>query len=88
MIETKTCPKCESGKIVPRAHVLDRGERSVDVGYLRVSVERKPEAWLFTGAVKSNVYATICGACGYTEFYIEDPADVYSAYVESQARRR
>jgi predicted nucleic-acid-binding Zn-ribbon protein len=87
MTETKTCPKCESSKIVPRAHVLDRGEKNLP-RHLQVAVERKPEAWLFRGAVTSNVYATICGACGYTEFYVEDPADVYSAYVESQARRR
>lgn len=86
MTETKTCPKCESGKIVPRARVIDRTESFVRLP-LQVTVDRKPDAAFFTGPVSSALYAAVCGACGFTEFYAEEPKLLLSAYEFSQGRQ-
>lgn len=78
------CAKCGSTKVVPRARVIDRGDGSMDIGNVRLGVARKPEAWLFKGEEREDVYARLCGACGFAELYVEDPDLVYQAYLDSQ----
>lgn len=80
-----TCAKCGSIKVVPRAHVLDRGHYSSDVGNVRVGVTRKPTALLFKGHEKVEVYARVCGECGFAELFVEEPHSIYQAYLDSQS---
>ena len=79
-----TCSKCGSSKVVPRARVIDRGDYSVDVGNVRLGVARKPRALLFKGQERADIYARLCGACGYAELFVEDAGSIYEAYLESQ----
>lgn len=79
-----TCAKCGSTKIVPRARVIDRGDYSADSGNVRLGVARKPQNWLFKWQEKADVYARVCGECGYAEMFVEDAASVYHAYLESK----
>jgi len=74
------CSKCNSDKIVPNASVRCRAE-SGKTWVLRVV--RRPDAIIFTKAIESEVVAQVCGECGYTEFYAEEPQALYSAYKES-----
>jgi hypothetical protein len=79
-----TCARCGSSKIIPRARVIDHGHANLDFSNLHVSVERNPTALFFTGAEKVETFARICGECGFTELFADDPAALYEAYLASR----
>jgi predicted nucleic-acid-binding Zn-ribbon protein len=79
-----TCAKCGSTKIVPRARVIDRGDYNAESGNVRLGVARKPQAIFFKGQEKADIYARLCGACGYAELFVDDAEAIYGAYMESQ----
>ena len=83
-----TCSKCGSSKVVPRARVIDRGDHSTDVGNVRLGVDRKPQALVFKGQERADIYARVCGECGFAELFVEDAGSIYQAYVESQRGRQ
>jgi predicted nucleic-acid-binding Zn-ribbon protein len=70
------CAKCGSSDVTGAVDVV--GGHG-DGGPLRVVVEEKPEAWLFKGKVQSSLKAWVCGACGFTELYAQDPAALLAA---------
>jgi hypothetical protein len=80
---TLTCAKCGSEKIVPLASVLDQGRGSDQT--LQAYVYSNPEAWVFKGTVYTRLQAQICGECGYTELFAENPAELYEAYRQASA---
>jgi len=56
---------------------------SSPVGYTAVvSAAKSPGAWL-SPLITRELRAAVCGACGHTELYIEDPRELVEA-----ARRR
>ena len=87
MKETLTCPKCNSEKIVPRVRIMDRGHGSGDAGDLTVVFYDNPEALIFRGAHKGALFAQICGECGYTEMFLENPQDFHAAYLKAGHRQ-
>jgi predicted nucleic-acid-binding Zn-ribbon protein len=74
----KNCPKCNSDKIIPNAMVLDTGEYAS--GYLQIAIDEHPEAFVFKQRIKSGVKVSVCGNCGYLEFYAGEPGLMYQAY--------
>jgi len=76
-----TCVRCGSSKIIPRARVIDVGDRTSLVGTLRVAVARNPDAAFFKGEEKIDTYARVCGECGFVELFAEDPNALYEAYL-------
>jgi len=82
-----TCSKCGSDKVVPRARVIDRGDHHSESGNVRVGVARKPQALMFKGLERTDIWARVCGECGYTELFVEDARSIYQAYLESQEGR-
>lgn len=75
------CPKCQSAKIIPDVRILDRNYSVV--GDLSVEIYENPDALLFKGAHNGKLQARICGQCGYTELYLENPAQLFAAYQRS-----
>lgn len=75
----KICPKCASEEIIRRARVIDRGDYNIE-GALTISVDENPEAFLFKQRIRSHIFAAVCGACGFAEFYAENPQMLYTAY--------
>ena len=75
--EKSRCAKCGSERIVANVGVFDQGQYSD--GTLKVVFEQKPEAWFFKRPVLSALRATICGVCGYTEMFVENPQEIYEA---------
>lgn len=80
------CAKCGSRDIVPDALVLDRGHGNIDAQELRAGVARRPDALLFRRTAKQELSARICGQCGYTELYVENPRALLAAYHEARKR--
>ncbi len=74
------CPKCKSEKIVPRVRIMDRGHGSTDSGDLSVVTYEDPDALIFKGKQRSALFARICGDCGYTELFVENPREIYERY--------
>jgi predicted nucleic-acid-binding Zn-ribbon protein len=68
------CPKCGGTEIIADAKVIDRNESGE--GELSVATFRKPDALIFKEKQASTVSAWICSACGYIEFYADDPAGI------------
>lgn len=82
---TDSCEKCGSNKIIPRAKVIDRGEYNA-AGDLTISVDEKPDAFMFKQRVYASVTARVCGNCGFIEFYADEPEALYSAYQNQEPR--
>jgi hypothetical protein len=72
------CPKCNSLKIVRNARVIDRNGDYPDKCQ-SVRIERNPKALMFKGAEDFDLFACICGDCGYTELYVKNPEELWLA---------
>ena len=52
---------------------------------MSVHVYENPEALIFKGTSMGTLNAWICGECGYVETYVENPEELYSAYLKSKS---
>lgn len=77
------CVQCGSTRIIPRAAIIDRDKWERQ---LTASVCGNPQALIFTDPEYSTLYARICGDCGFTELFAENPSALYDAYLQSQQR--
>jgi hypothetical protein len=48
----------------------------------------KPEAILLKKPIYATLRANICGGCGHTEFFAEDEAKFYAAYLKWEQQGR
>ncbi|HNU06269.1 MAG TPA: hypothetical protein PKO33_00805 [Pyrinomonadaceae bacterium] len=71
----KKCPECGSEKIVDKAKVLDQRGTG-----LRVSTDVFPDALVFKKRHHSDLIADVCGACGFTALYADEPDKLWAAY--------
>ena len=82
MAQGPACVKCGSTDIISEARVIDRdpgGEHD-----LHVRVDADPDALFFEEAERCPVHARVCGHCGYTELYADDPGNLLAAWRRSQ----
>lgn len=86
MRHIENCSKCKSSKVIPNVRIIDRADYNATTD-LTVHVYENPEAWIFKGASSGKLNAWICGDCGYVEAYVENPAELYSAYLESKSKQ-
>ena len=85
MVQSLACGKCGSTEVVPRARVIDRGHFGRDEGEVRVGVERKPMALMFRQKEVADLYARVCGKCGFVELFCDDAAAIYAAYQQGRS---
>lgn len=78
------CTRCGSDGVIPRLRVIDRGDDNARYD-LQVEVQRRPNAVFFKRPERSALTAQVCGACGYTEFYVDAPRALYTAYRQADA---
>ena len=78
-----TCTSCGSSDVIPRVRVAAKG----DGGYygLQAEVQRRPNAKLFKGVERSNVFAQLCGDCGHLEFFADMPRALYAVYQQADS---
>jgi predicted nucleic-acid-binding Zn-ribbon protein len=67
-----TCAKCGSSEILPDVPIVSNVDNFSAVPVSGLAY-RKPDARVFRGPVPHRLLARVCGACGFTELYIEDP---------------
>jgi predicted nucleic-acid-binding Zn-ribbon protein len=77
------CPKCGCTVVIQGVRVLDHGHgnRTHD---LSVAVDAKPDAWVFKGRVTGELWACVCGACGFTELYATNLNELVKAAAQAQ----
>jgi predicted nucleic-acid-binding Zn-ribbon protein len=78
-----SCPKCGCTVLVDGVRILDHRYRG-SVEDLSVAVYKNPSGWVFKGEVRCRLWARVCGNCGYTELYAENPTDLVRAAAEAQ----
>ena len=79
---TNTCEKCGSNQLIPRAEVVDHvKETQTD---LQVRVDGAPFAMFYTDSEYGKLSARICGSCGFTELYVDNPFSLYRKYLQSR----
>ena len=75
------CPVCGAETIIPEVQIRDTGQQAR--GDLTVEVVQFPGAFIFKGPVIRQLYARICGKCGYTALFVNSPDGLYEAYLHS-----
>jgi hypothetical protein len=51
---------------------------------LSLEVHERPEAIIFKRTRRFPMKATVCGDCGFTEFYVSHPADLLRLHEEQK----
>jgi hypothetical protein len=82
-VKNGVCPKCNGTVVVQGVRVLDRVNGGLPQE-LSVAVYAKPDAWVFRGQVTGELWACVCGACGFTELYATNLDALVRAAVEGQ----
>jgi predicted nucleic-acid-binding Zn-ribbon protein len=86
MPEKSACPKCGSTDLIPDVKIEDQ-RRGGAPGELRVVIEEKPDALMFTRPHLGSLRATICGRCGFAELFVNDPAELAELLVAYRRRQ-
>lgn len=73
--------------MIQGVRIIDRGDDNAAYDFSAV-VDTKPSAIFFKGRCYGPMRASICGSCGYTEFYATNPEELYDAYQESLGNQR
>jgi hypothetical protein len=45
-----------------------------------VGIERHPDRGPLPEPASTGIHASVCGSCGYVEFYANKPSELYEAY--------
>ena len=72
-----TCPKCGSVRIIRQVQVIDRSDSGAQSLSLRRGT-RSLGGWLKLPR-SFPLDAWTCGACGFTELYVREPAELLAA---------
>lgn len=85
MPDETVCPKCKSENIIRNVRVMDRDHYSGDSGAsLSLVVYENPDAMIFKGAHEGSLSAWVCGECGFTQLFLDNPRELYAIYEESR----
>ncbi len=74
------CPKCGSDKIMPNVRIVYRDFDRIGSGDVSLEVYADPEALVFKGTLRDPLRAQVCGQCGLTELYANDPGALWETY--------
>ncbi len=78
MQDSGNCPKCGSQRLVKGDRIFGRFSDGTKHD-LYVEVYEEPDALIFKKAHEGALEARICGDCGLTELYVNNPDELWSA---------
>jgi hypothetical protein len=84
MPEPLVCHRCGADEVIPRVRVAERGDDNMRYD-LQVEMQRRPNAMFFKRPQRADLTARVCGACGYTELYVDSPGALYTAYLQVES---
>lgn len=88
MLKHGQCPNCTSSEIISNVAGIDRGRHNDTSLPLSVGMYRDPDAWIDKGLFQSPLKAWICGACGYTELFVQHPRELLEIERNTSRGRR
>lgn len=74
------CPNCGSQEVIPNVEVRDYDASSYRPLSLTVQLPRPQGGFIAKSTESSEVRATVCGGCGYTEFFATKHRELLAAY--------
>ncbi len=77
----KHCTLCGSDRIIPDVIILDHNRNYAEE--LKVIYHRKPQALFLRGSTLGTLRAWICGVCGHVELFVDNPDELYQAYLDA-----
>ena len=75
----KSCPECNSQKIIEDAKAIDRGDYNATQD-MQIAIDEEPNALIFKQRIFSSVKADVCADCGLVQFYAKEPKMLWAAY--------
>jgi predicted nucleic-acid-binding Zn-ribbon protein len=75
MKQTGRCPKCGSENLFKDVRVFSLALNGAKDD-CNVEVYEDPEAFVFKKSHRGFLKGYVCGGCGFTEFYVSNPADL------------
>ena len=81
-----SCSKCGSERMMENVRLLDR-TADMSAKDLTAEVYEYPGALFFKGTAGATLRAHVCGSCGYSELYADNPAGLWQAYCVSLGQR-
>ena len=83
---TPRCPKCDSTRLATEVRIADLGDGNFS-RELSLEVQERPEALFFKRTRRYPMKATVCGDCGFTEFYVSYPDELLKVHQEQRRRK-
>jgi predicted nucleic-acid-binding Zn-ribbon protein len=81
MNQVASCAKCSSPNVIPKVRVIDHWGWNLTKD-LTIELYDNPQALVHKGALTMSLYAWVCGECGYTELYVDDPKELFFKYTD------
>ncbi|MBC8141349.1 MAG: hypothetical protein H7Y38_07890 [Armatimonadetes bacterium] len=75
-MENKTCAKCGSNHLMPGLEIIS---------HLYKPTVMTGSNWIGMATASSELTATVCGECGYTEIYATEPQTLYKEWRRENA---
>lgn len=85
-MENKNCAKCGSNKTIDRVNITDVGHYN-EKNDLSIHIQTTNRV-LFNRSVKSKLLANICCNCGKVELSINNPNELWDAYIQKQKNKK
>ena len=82
-MEDKVCKKCGSNKIIERAQIVDYGHMN-QMNDLSIHIKTTDKIF-FNKYEKGKLTAEICGSCGNVELSINNPHELWEAYLKNKS---
>ena len=81
MVNKGRCPKCDSEDLIRDVHV----HGGFHARSLKVEIVENPEAWFDKGVREGILTATVCGRCGFTELYVQNPEELLKLHRQKRS---
>jgi len=90
MKKNSICPKCESDKIIPEIPVTDETEMGISSAAIpaTLKIDEDPEAWFIKQYRSSKLVAYACGDCGFVEYYLSSPDQLWRGHLLALQRKQ
>ena len=69
------CAKCRSDHMMDGVYLA-----AAQGGRIVVGVDRHPDKGPLERDVSTGIHASVCGSCGFVEFYANRPRELYDVY--------
>lgn len=76
------CAKCGFEVLIHDVRVIAHGNGKGEQD-LSLQVYRNPGALIFKRGVSGPLHATVCGSCGFAEFYVANPKELLNVAKET-----